>query len=140
MVAVVAGPGLGLERSSAMVLGSAGQLGASQVGRGGDTVSVNAANGNLVILNTDEMLIGLGLGGSDVLARTYNSQGTFTANGWQESTQRAVTGLTGTVNTSGSTITHTAWDESVVTYTYNSTLGAYTASEGPGPQDTLTFS
>jgi YD repeat-containing protein len=122
-----------------MVLGSAGRLGSSATGQAGDNVAVNAASGNLVIQNTDEMLIGLGLAGNDVLSRTYNSQGTFTANGWQESTQRQVSGLTGTVNTAGSTIQHTAWDGSVVTYTYNTTLGAYTAKEGDGPVDTLSF-
>jgi len=122
-----------------MVLGSAGRLGSSATGQAGDNVAVNAASGNLVIQNTDEMLIGLGLAGNDVLSRTYNSQGTFTANGWQESTQRQVSGLTGTVNTAGSTIQHTAWDGSVVTYTYNTTLGAYAAKEGDGPVDTLSF-
>ena len=78
MVAVIAGQGTGLERSSAFVIGSAGQVGSAASGRAGDNVFVNAASGNLVIQNTDEML--LGLGQDDVLSRTYNSQGTFTSN------------------------------------------------------------
>ena len=60
MVAVVVSAGLGLERSSAWVLGSRGQIGSASLGQAGDNVYVNAATGNLVIQNRDEMLIGLG--------------------------------------------------------------------------------
>jgi len=76
MVALVAGSGLGLERSSAFVLGSRGVVGQAGLGRASDNVYVNAATGNLVVQNADEMLIGLGP--DSAIARTYNSQGDFT--------------------------------------------------------------
>lgn len=78
MVAVVTGAGLGLERSSGFVLGSNGQLGQAAIGRAGDNVYVNAASGNLLVQNIDEMLFGLG---QDVdVGRAYNSLG---SGGWQ---------------------------------------------------------
>jgi len=137
MVAIVAGAGLGLERTSAWVLGGLGQQGQAALGRGADNVYVNAANGNLVIQRTDEMLIGQGP--DDTVTRTFNGQ---TASGapWRNNTSRQVTGLTGTVNTSGSTVKLVGWDGSDVTYTYNTTKAAYVASEGPGAHDTLNFS
>jgi YD repeat-containing protein len=135
MVAIVTGAGLGLQRDSASALGGQGQLGTATLGQAGEKVTVNAANGNLVIQSRDEMLIGLGL--DDVVANTYNSQGTFTANGWQESFQRHVGGLTGTVNTSGSTITHYTADGSAIVYSYNGTV--YVGNELGGAYDTLSF-
>ena len=77
MVAIVTSGGLGLDRSSALVLGSRGLVGQPGLGRANDNVYVNGATGNLLIQNTDETLFGLGIQ-SDVVARTYNSQGLFT--------------------------------------------------------------
>jgi YD repeat-containing protein len=135
MVAVVTGAGFGLERSSGFVLGSHGQLGQSSVGRAGDNVYINAANGNLLVQNTDEMLFGLGQD-SDI-GRTYNSLG---AGGWQANTARRITGLTGAVNTAGGAVTRIAADGSDVTYAYDAALGVYVAKEGDGGYDTLSFS
>ncbi|WP_207780819.1 hypothetical protein, partial [Caulobacter radicis] len=135
MVAVVAGAGLGLERSSGFVLGSNGQLGQASVGRAGGNVYVNAASGNLVIQSTDEMLFGLG---QDVdVGRAYNSLG---ATAWQTSQARRITGLSGAVNTAGSTVTRIAADGSDVVYAYDAALSAYVAKEGGGGYDRLTFS
>ena len=60
MVAIVAGNGMGLQRSSANILGAIGLQGKSALGRSGETAFVNASNGNLVIQDLDERLIGLG--------------------------------------------------------------------------------
>src|SRR5215469_2714208 len=112
MVAIVTGNGLGLERSSGLVLGSNGQLGSAAFGRYGEDVTVNAATGNLVIGRTDEILIGQGP--DSVISRSYNSLGSSSGLGtndnWQLNDERHVTGLTGTVNTAGSTITLIDWD------------------------------
>jgi YD repeat-containing protein len=137
MVAIVTGAGVGLQRDSAAALGAQGQLGTALLGQAGNRVTVNAANGNLVIQSQDEMLIGTGL--DDIITNTYNSQGTFTANGWQESFQRHVSGLTGTVNMAGSTITHFTADGTAVVYTYNTSTGKYVGNEDGGAYDTLSF-
>lgn len=140
MVAVITGKSYGLEQGSGFVLGSRGQWGQSAIGRANDNVFVNAATGNLVITNTDEMLIGLGL--DAVTSRTYNSLGGWDGdNGdqWRAGYYRRVTGLTGTVNTSGSTITRTDWDGSESVYAWDSTRSAYVSTDGAGAYDTLTY-
>src|SRR5258706_13692696 len=55
-------------------------------------------------------------------------------------TSRHIAGLTGTVNTAGSTVTRIDWDGSDVLYTYNSTLGAYVSTQGGEADHRLTFS
>ena len=119
---------------------SLGLLGNAAQGLTNAGVTVNAATGNLLIQNTDEVLIGQGE--DDVVARTYNSQGTYNdgfSTGWAASGSRSVAGLTGTVNTTSSTITRTDADGSQVVFTYNATLGAYVAKEGAGTDDTLSY-
>jgi hypothetical protein len=130
MVAIVTGAGFGLQTSSASVLGSAGKLGNSRLGQAGSHVTVNAANGNLVVQRQDEMLIGVGLNAG--VATTYNSQGAFTANEWQESFRCYVGGQTGTVNTAGSTITRYAADGSAIVYAWNASKSAYIGNAADG--------
>ena len=47
--------------------------------------------------------------------------------------------FTGTPNTAGSTVVKQFGDGSQVTYTYNATLGLYTAPLGNGPTDTVSY-
>ncbi|KAF0177045.1 MAG: membrane protein of unknown function, partial [Caulobacteraceae bacterium] len=141
MVAIFTGRGAGLERGSAAALGAGGLLGSSALGRAGEGVFLNAANGNLVLSRQDEFLIGRG---PDVaIARTYNSQGALDDNGdyWRQSTDRRVFGLTGTVNTAGSTVKRVSADGSEITYTYGSRgdVAAYWSTDGAGAHDTLVY-
>jgi YD repeat-containing protein len=141
MTAIVTGNGTGLERSSAWVLGSAGELGSAKLGRGNDNVYVNAANGNLVIDRKDEILVGRGP--DEVWGVTYNSQDASTLGGtsmtWQMSSYHRIVDITGTVNTAGSTATRVAADGSACIYTYDATRGCYLSREGAGAYDELRF-
>jgi YD repeat-containing protein len=144
MVAIITGNGFGLERSSASVLGSRGQLGSAGLGRGGESVFVNAATGNLIVQQArDELLIGRGP--DAVINRTYNSLGTYStiggaassdADNWWYNTQRKIV-LTGTANAAGSTATLTDWDGSVVTFAFVSATVGYQANENPYRDDKL---
>jgi YD repeat-containing protein len=138
MVAVIAGNGLGLGNTSLRSLGQ-GLGGQAAIGQNGVDQYLNAATGNLVLQTQDEGLIFDGLP-LDVL-RTYNSQGQLSGNqGWLFGFSRSVGGLTGTLDTAGSTITRTGDDGSAVTYAYNASLGQYVSTGQSGAQDTLSWS
>lgn len=139
MVSILVGSGSGYARGSGNIVGGAGLLGSGTQGRGGDNVSVNAATGNLLISREDEFLVGRGL---DVgVSRTYNSfaQMSDGDNGdqWQQSTMRRVFGLTGTLNTAGSTISRQGGDGSVIVYTWDAGREVYVTTDGNGAHDTL---
>jgi len=141
MVAVVTGSGLGLAGSSQSVLGSNGQVGASQSDPSGAQITVNASTGNLVVQYRDELLIGKGPD-IDVL-RTYNSQGAFdfdNNDGWQLSLYRKIGNLTGTVKTAGSTVTYYGADGVQAVYTYDTSINKYVNRDGGGAYDTLDYS
>ncbi len=144
MVAIFTGIGWGVERGSGYLLGSRGQLGDATLGRYGDNVSVNAANGNLVVQRTDEILIGEGP--DDVISRAYNSRSDHSddnGDNWMLSAQRRVVYLTGTVNTTGSTVTRFDVDGSDTLYKYDATArggaGAYVCNQTAGIYDQLTY-
>lgn len=140
MVSIVTGQGLGLERGSGSVLGSRGSLGDAAFGRYGEKVTVNAATGNLVINRADEILIGRGP--DNIFSRSYNSLGALNddnGDNWRLGAQRKVSGLTGTVNTAGSTITRTDWDGSEIVYSWDASASAYVSKTGAGAYDRLTY-
>jgi len=139
MVAIVAGGKLGLINGSGNVLGSRGQLGSASEGRLGTGVTVNAASGNLVIQNRDEVLTGVGL--DSVFMRTYNSLGQFNddnGDNWRESPQRSV--VFEPDNTAQSAVLRTDWDGSIVKYTWDAGRLAFVSKEGAGAYDTITLS
>jgi YD repeat-containing protein len=134
VVAVVSGSGLGL-------FGSTGNLGNALTGRGGERVYVNTATGNLVIQSVDETLSARGL--DLALVRTYNSQGLMdddNGDNWRLGVYQRVYGLTGTLNTAGSTITKLFGDGRTVVFTYDSDSSVYVGTDGEGAHDTLTNS
>jgi YD repeat-containing protein len=140
MVAIFTGLGAGAERGSANVLGGTGLLGSGTIGRSGEQVLLNAASGNLLIQQKDEMLVGRGP--DAIVGRTYNSLGDLSdenGDNWRMSTDRRVSGLTGTVNTTGSTVKRTSADGSEITYTWNASASAYVATDGSGAYDKLTW-
>jgi len=72
------------------------------------------------------------------MLRTYNSQGQMSGdNGWLFGFGRQVGGLTGTLNTAGSTVTRTGDDGSTVTYAYDPASGNYVSQGQSGTEDTL---
>ena len=131
MVAVVSGSGLGLFNSSASSLGGAGTNGNPVVGRGRDRVYVNSSTGNLIVQSVDETLAALGLDFAGV--RTYNSQGLADEDNndqWRLGVQQRIYKLTGTVNTSGSTVTKVFGDGAEIVYTWNTTRLRYESGAG----------
>ena len=104
MVAIVVGNSLGLNLSSLGTLGQRGTFGSALTGRNGELAYVNAATGNLVLQDRDDVLMGRGLSVPSV--RTYNSLGQLTddnGDNWSLGAYTQQLRLVGTVNTPGST-------------------------------------
>ncbi|WP_256081313.1 DUF4214 domain-containing protein [Massilia sp. YIM B04103] len=138
MVAMVSGNGLGILNSSASVLGQQGLFGNAAHGQTKEAAYVNLANGNLVLQDQDEWLAARGV--NLALTRTYNSQGNFNdGNGlnWKNGSVKQVTGLSGTLNGAGSTVSRIDGDGSVQLYTYDAGLKLYRSSDGAGGYQTL---
>lgn len=142
MVAIVGGNSLGLELSSLATLsrfGSRGAWGQAEVGGMREKVYVNAATGNLVVQHQDQVqntrgeeLIGL---------RTYNSLGQFNddnGDNWTTGVYAQQIVLTGSVNSTGSTIKRWGRDGSSAIYSWNGTSG-YVSTEGNGAHDTIVW-
>lgn len=140
MVAIVSGNSLGLNLTSLATLGQQGAHGTAMHGRNGQSVYVNAATGNLVLQQQDELLVARG---HDAAAlRTYNSQGLFkddNGDNWSSGAFLQPLQLVGTLNTAGSTLLRTDRDGSVGTYVYDTARAAYVGTQGEGAHDTLTF-
>ncbi len=138
MVAIVSGSSLGISLTS-FAAGQSSLTGSTALGRTGQQVLVNSANGNLILQQNDDHLTSNGL---DLFAlRTYNSQGTFDGDGnddnWRLGFFRSVDSLTGTVNSIGSTITRTDADGARAVYRYDG--AAYITTDGAGAHDSINF-
>ncbi|RYF36987.1 MAG: RHS repeat protein, partial [Comamonadaceae bacterium] len=138
MVAIVSGNSLGLELGSLRTLDPGGVFGSAATGRSGEQVYVNAANGNLVIQDRDEVLAGRG--DDAVLWRTYNSQGLSNddnGDNWISGTVLQPLALAGTLGTAGSTLARTDKDGSSAVYSWDAARTAYVTREGDGACDTI---
>jgi YD repeat-containing protein len=141
MVAIVSGNSLGLSLSSLATLGQRGQIGTAGQGRNGEESFVNVANGNLVLQDRDDVLIGRGL---DINAvRTYNSQGLLTddnGDNWSVGAFGQKVALTsGAVGTAGSTVTRTDRDGAQAVYSWDATRKLYVSPAGSGAFDTIAY-
>lgn len=139
MAAIVSGNTLGLGLTS-LATGQAG-MGTSALGRNGQQVYVNSANGNLVLQKRDDYLVSAGL--DALLVRTYNSQGDFDGSGdtdnWRIGFYRGVGNLTGLAGATGSTVTRTDADGAQAIYLWDSAFNGYVNTEGAGAHDVLAF-
>jgi YD repeat-containing protein len=141
--------GAGVERNNAWYLGSRAQMGNPLQGRGADNVFVNAANGNLVIQNSDEIVFGQGP--DAVVGRTYNSQGTFGQQGsatatdsdnWLFNQQRFLKMTSKNPADPGSKLELTDWDGTVIGWTYVNGQSYYKVEDAnalPYNDDRITF-
>ncbi|MDR5774170.1 MULTISPECIES: hypothetical protein, partial [unclassified Caballeronia] len=127
MVSIVTGNGLGVQTSSER-LGATGHVGEASFGQTGERIYVNAATGNLIIEDRDQLLIGRGV--NTAINRAYNSLGQLTGDNWQPGGIRSVSGLTGTLNTTGSTVVRTDWDGTTVVYQYDASRQCYMSTDG----------
>jgi len=138
MAAIISGNSLGLSLTSLSTLGQRGALGQAAQGRNGEQVYVNVANGNLVLQDRDDRLVGHGLEVAAV--RTYNSQGQFNddnADNWAIGIYRQQIKLTGTQGTAGSTLTRTDKDGAQAIYSWNVAQAAYLSTDGSGAYDAI---
>jgi YD repeat-containing protein len=141
MVAIVSGNSLGLSLSSLAILGQRGQLGTAGQGRSGEQSFVNIANGNLVLQDRDDVLMGRGL---DVQAvRTYNSQGLLSddnGDNWNVGAFGQKVVLTsGTLGAAGSALTRTDRDGAQAVYTWDAAQSRYVSAAGSGAFDTIAY-
>ena len=138
MVAIVGGNALGLNLGSLSTLGQRGAYGSALTGRNAEQAYVNAATGNLVLQDRDEMLRGQGLSVESL--RTYNSLGSFADDNGDNWTQgMPQLRLFGTANAAGSSMVRTDRDGSQATYTFDATLGQYVSTEGSGAHDRISI-
>lgn len=140
MVAIFTGRGVGLEGGSAKTIGSAGLLGSAAQGRSGEQLYVNAANGNLLIAQHDEFLVGRG---PDLaIDRTYNALGDRSddnGDNWRQSTERYVELVNGPAINAASQVRRVAADGSSAVYLWDAQRAAYVARDPAGALDTLAY-
>ncbi|CEG56033.1 conserved protein of unknown function [RHS_repeat] [Legionella fallonii LLAP-10] len=125
MTQIFTGEGLGLQGSS-LGLGAYGPKGAAALGQGGESVYVNAANGNLVLRQSDGFLADIGFGLD--LFQTYNSRGEG-ASSWRFNLQSQLE-VNGEINTVGSSVTRIAEDGHRSVFFYDANKQTYIPQEG----------
>lgn len=141
MVALVGGSSIGLSLTSLTTLGKLGAWGQAQQGRNGERTYVNITNGNLIVQDSDEQL--LGRGGATSVVRTYNSEGNFSgsnADHWSTGAAIKSVKLTkGQINTASSKIARTDEDGATAVYTYDATRAVYVNNDGGGAYDSIRY-
>ncbi|MEJ7806795.1 MAG: hypothetical protein WKG03_12860, partial [Telluria sp.] len=140
MVAIVSGNGAGLLNASAGTLGQNGIFGTAAGGNSKEAAYVNIANGNLSLQDQDDFIASLGA--NVALTRTYNSQGGFNDGmgaEWKLGVRKQVTGVTGAVNTPGSTVTRIDGDGSGSLYTFDVARNLYVTTDGGGAYQAMAY-
>jgi YD repeat-containing protein len=141
MVAIVSGNSLGLSLTSLATLGQRGTQGAAGQGRNGEQAFVNISNGNLVLQDFDDKLVGRGLDISAV--RTYNSQGLLNddnGDNWVVGAYgQSVKLLSGALGATGSTLVRVDRDGAAATYAWDAARSLYVSSAGAGAFDTIAY-
>ncbi|MGQ3891435.1 glycosyl hydrolase 108 family protein [Legionella sp. CNM-4043-24] len=125
MTQIFTGSGLGALGSSIGQLGSFGPKGSAALGQGGASVSVNAANGNLVLGQADGFLADSGMGLD--LFQSYNAQGGDGRWRFNLDTRLQVPAR---ANVPGSVVSRVDEDGHVSGFHYDERQGAYLADDG----------
>ncbi|MBA3537543.1 MAG: RHS repeat protein, partial [Tatlockia sp.] len=126
MTQIFTNEGLGLSGSSIGQLGAYGPKGGAALGQGGESVYINAANGNMVLRQSDGFLAGAGLGLE--LIQSYNSQGERGQN-WCFNTQTHLI-IEGPANCAGSNLTRVDEDGHSSRFIFDKLKGYYVAENG----------
>ncbi|MEM9101487.1 MAG: LysM peptidoglycan-binding domain-containing protein [Pseudomonadota bacterium] len=136
MVAIISSEQLGLTGSQTQH-----QYGTSSMGQAGESVTINIANGNLVIHRNDEILLGLG-GATDIL-RVYNSQGELNYDSiqgeqawWFNTFQRLIVAEDFLM---GDRLEWISADGATILFTFNAETLTYTTTDGQGAHDVMRF-
>lgn len=124
MAQIFTGPGLGLRGSSQAQLGSYGPKGIASLGQGGSSLYINAANGNVVLKQSDGFLADFGT--SFDLSQTYNSRD---KGAWRFNAETKLA-FEGKLNTAGSIVTRTDEDGHKSRFIYDANQHAYLAVDG----------
>lgn len=124
MAQIFTGAGLGLRGSSQAQLGSYGPKGVASLGQGGSSLYINAANGNVVLKQSDGFLADFGT--SFDLSQTYNSR---EQRAWRFNTDTRLA-FEGRANTTGSVVTRTDEDGHNSRFIYDAQQHAYLAEDG----------
>ncbi|MEJ7806063.1 MAG: DUF6531 domain-containing protein [Telluria sp.] len=139
MVAIVSGNSAGLLNSSAGTLGQNGVFGNAASGNAKEGAYVNIATGNLSLQDQDDFIAANGV--SVALTRTYNSQGNHNDSmgaSWKLGLRKQLTGLSGPVNTAGTTVVRIDADGSSSLYRYDTARAAYVSTDGGGAPTAIT--